>query len=157
MSQIIPSSAFETARVETIDRSALLTNQTAIVAVILIAFAGSFFWWPAVVLIPILSIVLLLSTASPRLALFKQLYHRVLRPAGLVAPRPSQESAAPHNFAQLLGGVFLAVSTFLLPVAPAAGLAVALLVMALAALNLATGYCVGCQIYGLLARARAAR
>jgi hypothetical protein len=53
----------------------------------------------------------------------------------------------PHNFAQGLGGVFLVVaSAFLLPV-PVVGLALALLVAVLAFVNLAFGYCLGCQIY----------
>jgi hypothetical protein len=64
-----------------------------------------------------------------------------------------QDRPEPHNFAQGLGGVFLVVSSaFLLPI-PAVGLALALLVAVLAFVNLAFGYCVGCQIYFQLGRA----
>ena len=113
----------------------------------LVAFAGSVLFRPLLVLIPLLAIVLLLGTFAPRLALFKQLYFRVLKPAGIVKPRPVQDRPEPHNFAQGLGGVFLAVaSAFLLPV-PVIGLALALIVAVLAFVNLAFGYCLGCQIY----------
>jgi hypothetical protein len=98
--------------------------------------------------------VLLLGTFAPKLALFKQLYFQVLKPRGIVKPRPVQDRPEPHNFAQGLGGVFLAVSSVLLilgfstsTVFTAAGLALALLVAVLAFVNLAFGYCLGCQIY----------
>ncbi len=111
------------------------------------AVAGSYFFRPALVLIPLLAVVLLLGTFAPRLALFKQIYFKVLKPLGVVKPRPVQDRPEPHNFAQGLGGVFLAISSaFLLPL-PVLGLAIALLVAVLAFVNLAFGYCLGCQIY----------
>jgi len=130
-----------------VDHSALKVNQTGIIATVLIAFAGSALWRPLLVLIPLLAIVLLLGTFVPRLALFKQLYFQVLKPRGLVKPHPVQDRPEPHNFAQGLGGVFLAVaSIFLIPL-PVVGLALALLVAVLAFVNLAFGYCLGCQIF----------
>ena len=115
--------------------------------VLLVAFVGSAFFRPALVLIPLLAIVLLLGTFVPRLALFKQIYFKVLKPRGIVKPRPVPDKPEPHNFAQGLGGVFLAVaSVFLIPL-PVIGLALALLVAVLAFVNLAFGYCLGCQIY----------
>jgi hypothetical protein len=132
---------------QVVDHSALKVNQTGIVATVLIAFIGSAFYKPLLVLIPLLAIVLLAGTFAPRLALFKQIYFKVLKPRGIVKPRPVQDRPEPHNFAQGLGGVFLAVaSAFLLPV-PVVGLALALLVAVLAFVNLAFGYCLGCQIY----------
>jgi Domain of unknown function (DUF4395) len=130
-----------------VDHSALKVNQTGIIATVLVAFVGSAFYRPALILIPVLAIVLLLGTFAPNLALFKQFYFKVLKPRGIVKPRPVQDRPEPHNFAQGLGGVFLVVaSAFLLPV-PVIGLALALLVAVLAFVNLAFGYCVGCQIY----------
>jgi len=130
-----------------VDHSALKVNQTGIIATVLVAFIGSALWRPLLVLIPLLAIVLLLGTFVPRLALFKQLYFQVLKPRGLVKPRPVQDRPEPHNFAQGLGGVFLAVaSIFLIPL-PVVGLALALLVAVLAFVNLAFGYCLGCQIF----------
>ena len=136
-----------------VDHSALKVNQTGIVATVLVAFIGSAFYRPLLVLIPLLAVVLLLGTFVPQLALFKQIYFKVLKPRGIVKPRVVQDRPEPHNFAQGLGGVFLAVSSvFLLPL-PVVGLALALLVAVLAFVNLAFGYCLGCQIYYQLGRA----
>jgi hypothetical protein len=130
-----------------VDHSALKVNQTGIVTTVLVAFIGSAFYRPLLVLIPLLAIVLLLGTFAPRLALFKQFYFKVLKPRGIVKPRSVQDRPEPHNFAQGLGGVFLAVaSIFLIPVT-VVGLALSLLVAVLAFVNLAFGYCLGCQIY----------
>jgi hypothetical protein len=136
-----------------VDHSALKVNQTGIVATVLVAFIGSAFYRPLLVLIPLLAIVLLLGTFAPRFALFKQIYFKVLKPRGIVKPRPVQDRPEPHNFAQGLGGVFLAVSSVLLITVPVLGLALALLVAVLAFVNLAFGYCVGCQIYFQLSKA----
>jgi len=132
---------------QVVDHSALKVNQTGIIATVLVSFIGSAFYRPFLVLIPLLAIVLLVGTFAPRYALFKQLYFKVLKPRGIVKPRPVQDRPEPHNFAQGLGGVFLVVaSAFLLPL-PVLGLALALLVAVLAFVNLAFGYCLGCQIY----------
>lgn len=132
---------------QVVDHSALKVNQTGIIATVLVAFIGSAVWRPLLVLIPLLAIVLLLGTFAPGLALFKQIYLKVLKPRGIVKPRPVQDRPEPHNFAQGLGGVFLAVaSIFLIPL-PVVGLALSLLVAILAFVNLAFGYCLGCQIY----------
>jgi hypothetical protein len=137
---------------QVVDHSALKVNQTGIVATVLVAFVGSAFYRPALLLIPLLAIVLLLGTFAPNFALFKQFYFQVLKPRGIVKSRPVQDRPEPHNFAQGLGGVFLVVaSAFLLPV-PVIGLALALLVAVLAFANLAFGYCLGCQIYFQLSK-----
>jgi hypothetical protein len=139
---------------QTVDHSALKVNQTGIVVTVLVAFVASFVFPPAWLLIPLLAIVLLLGTFAPQLALFKQLYFRVLKPAGIVKPRPVQDRPEPHNFAQGMGGVVLAIaSLFLYLTTPAMGLvaaigpALSLIVAVLAFVNLAFGYCLGCQIY----------
>ena len=137
---------------QVVDHSALKVNQTGIVATVLVAFIGSAFFRPLLVLIPLLAIVLLLGTFAPQLALFKQFYFQVLKQRGVVKPRPVQDRPQPHNFAQGLGGVFLGVATaFLIPL-PVVGLALALLVAVLAFVNLAFGYCLGCQIFYQLER-----
>jgi hypothetical protein len=137
---------------QVVDHSALKVNQTGIIATVLVAFIGGALFRPLLVLIPLLAIVLLLGTFAPQLALFKQFYFRVLKPSGIVKPRPVQDRPEPHNFAQGLGGVFLAVaSIFLVPV-PVIGLALALIVAVLAFVTLAFGYCLGCQIFFQLER-----
>lgn len=136
-----------------VDHSALKVNQTGIVATVLVAFLGSALYRPLLVLIPLLAIALLIGTFAPQLALFKQIYFKVLKPSGIVKPRLVKDRPEPHNFAQGLGGVFLAVSSVLLLPVPVLGLALALLVAVLAFVNLAFGYCLGCQIYYQLGRA----
>src|SRR5258708_27370498 len=91
----------------TVDHSALKVNQTGIVATVLVAFFGSYFFRPLLFLIPLLAVVLLLGTFAPKLALFKQLYFQVLKPRGIVKPRPVQDRPVHHNFAQALCGVVL--------------------------------------------------
>jgi len=132
---------------QTVDHSALKVNQTGIIVTVLVAVIGSAFFTPLIWLIPLLAIVLLLGTFVPQLALFKQLYFQVLKPRGIVKPRPVQDRPEPHNFAQGLGGVFLTVASVLLVPFEIVGLALALLVALLAFVNLAFGYCLGCQIY----------
>ena len=139
--------------IQTVDHSALKVNQAGIVATVLVAFVGSIPYRPLLILIPVLAIVMLAGTVAPRLALFKQLYFHVLKPRGIVKPRPVQDRPEPHNFAQGLGGVFLALASVLLIPLPVAGLALSLLVAVLAFVNLAFGYCLGCQIYFQLGRA----
>jgi hypothetical protein len=136
----------------TVDHSALKVNQAGIILTVLAAFVGSAFsaWFE--LLIPALAVVMLLGTWRPDLALFKQVYFTFLKPRGIVRPRPLEDSPIPHNFAQGLGGVFVVVASVLLPFSPAVGLAVSLLVAVLAFINLAFGYCVGCQVYFLLGR-----
>jgi hypothetical protein len=136
-----------------VDHSALKVNQAGIVATVLVAFIGSAFFRPALVLIPLLSIVLLLGTFAPRLALFKQLYFKVLTPRSIVKPRPIQDRPQPHNFAQGMGGVVLAIASLFLVPLPVIGLALSLLVAILAFINVVFGYCLGCQIYYQLGRA----
>ncbi|HEV2139706.1 MAG TPA: DUF4395 family protein, partial [Candidatus Dormibacteraeota bacterium] len=127
--------------------SALKVNQAGIVLTVLLTFVGSFFSLSFLALIPLLGIVLLLGTFVPQLALFKQIYFKVLKPAGVVKPRPVQDRPEPHNFAQGLGGVFLGIASALIFVTPIAAITLALLVAALAFVNLAFGYCLGCQIF----------
>ena len=141
-----------TAASSVVDHSALKVNQTGIVATVVVAFLGSFFAPAFLALIPLRGIVLLLGTFVPQLALFKQLYFKVLKPRGVVQPRPVQDRPEPHNFAQGLGGVFLGIASALLFGAPILGLALALLVAVLAFVNLAFGYCLGCQIFYQLER-----
>ena len=137
---------------QVVDHSALKVNQTGIIATVLVAFVVGALFRPLLVLIPLLAIVLLLGTFAPQLALFKQFYFKVLKPRGIVKPRPVQDRPEPHNFAQGLGGVFLAVaSVFLIPLT-FLGLALALLVAVLAFVNVAFGYCLGCQIFYQLER-----
>ena len=71
---------------------------------------------------------------------------RVLR----LGPLAELESEFPPRFAQLLGTAGLILATLLLAVGqPGAGWLVAGAVAALQLLLAATGYCLGCRLYGL--------
>lgn len=106
-------------------------------------------WWAAA------SIAVVLFAAAfggPRWNLWAWIYR------GTVAPRldaPAyREPETPPRFANLLGGVGLAgAATAFAAGAWIAGVAFALIVGTLAALNAATGFCLGCRLYGLLGRA----
>ncbi|HMO56702.1 MAG TPA: DUF4395 domain-containing protein [Roseiflexaceae bacterium] len=130
------------------DRSAVRVNQGTIVLLIAVAFLLNL---PVLVLF--VALVLTLGTAVPSLALFQRLYRDVLRPAGLIKPDVHAEDAAPHRFAQGLGATFLLISSLaLFGGAASIGWALALIVLALAAVNLLFGFCAGCFIYFQLHR-----
>jgi hypothetical protein len=99
-------------------------------------------------LVGLVAAVMLLGTIEPRLALFKQAYAQFVRPILRLSNQLVEEDPRPHNFAQGLGGVFLLVSSsaFLFGL-PVLGWVIAVLVVALALLNLTTGICVGCFLY----------
>lgn len=132
------------------DRTALRVNQAAIIALLLVAFIIDLPWLVAVV-----ALVMALSAASPELALIQRLYRDVLRPAGLLRPDIHQEDGAPHRFAQGMGAaVLILASVALFLGAPTFGWALALLVVALAAINLVFGFCAGCFIFFQIQRLR---
>lgn len=125
------------------DSNILRFNQISIVFLLLLA---------ALLNLPVLvfgvALVMLLGTLEPRLALFKNLYTKLVRSSLSIAPQLSEDDPRPHNFAQGLGGVFLLVSSlaFLLG-AVLVGWVLVTMVIVLALLNLTTGICVGCFLY----------
>jgi hypothetical protein len=133
------------------DRTALRVNQAAIIILLLTAFIVDLPW-----LVMGVAAIMALGTVSPALAVFQRLYRDVLRPAGLLRPDIHQEEAAPHRFAQGMGAavLILAGGAFLLGT-PSIGWALALLVVALAAINLLFGFCAGCFIFFQIQRLRA--
>jgi uncharacterized protein DUF4395 len=77
----------------------------------------------------------------------------------LVAPRigPStaRDDAAPVRFSQAVGFVFAAIGVLGYAVGiPALGITATALALAAAFLNAAFGFCLGCELYGLIARLR---
>src|SRR5439155_20188345 len=106
-------------------------------------------WW----LVAFVSVVMLVGTAMPSAGLFKMIYFAVLKPAGIVQPDVKIDNPEPHLFAQGLGGIFTAASTLaLLGGLTVVGWALSWIVVALAALNLFAGVCVGCLVYYQLSR-----
>ncbi len=131
-----------------VDHTALRFNQAMIIAFLLAAFLLDWTW-----LVALTAAVMLVGTIWPAAGLFKLIYARLLRPAGLLQPDVIQDDPAPHLFAQGLGGlVLLAAIAALVAGAPLIGWALAGVVIALAAVNLFLRFCLGCFIYYQLAR-----
>ncbi len=126
-----------------VDHSAIRANQAFIIVLLILAFVLD-----TPLLVAFVSAVMLVGTALPRLGLFKAIYQYALKPAGLVRPDVRRDNPEPHLFAQGVGGtvLVLASAAFLAGV-PVAGWALTWLVVALAALNLFAGICVGCLMY----------
>jgi hypothetical protein len=131
-----------------VDHTALRFNQAMIIALLLAAFLLNWTW-----LVALTAAVMLIGTIWPAAGLFKLIYARLLRPAGLLRPDVIQDDPAPHLFAQGLGGlVLLAATVALIAGAPLAGWTLAGVVVVLAAVNLFLRFCLGCFIYYQLAR-----
>jgi Domain of unknown function (DUF4395) len=135
------------------DRSVLKVNQLILMVVIVLGYLVGLADHAAAWVLPALAVMMLAAVASPSLNLPRLLYIHVLRPSGIVKPRIVQEDPAPHRFAQLLGGVFLAAaSVFVLTGVLVVAWALAWIVAALAFLNFAFNICVGCIMYAQLVR-----
>ncbi|RIK43811.1 MAG: DUF4395 domain-containing protein [Chloroflexi bacterium] len=131
-----------------VDHTALRVNQVSIIGLLILAFLFDQ-WW----LVAFVAAVMLIGTAWPKASLFKLVYARLLKPAGLLQPDLQPDDPQPHLFAQGVGGIFLAASTLaLLAGAPLLGWSLAGIVVILAAVNLFFGFCVGCFLYFQLAR-----
>jgi uncharacterized protein DUF4395 len=92
--------------------------------------------------------------AGPRYSLIGLLFRQLRKAFNLKPGKP--EEAAPHVFAEAVGAVFLLSSAAALAFLSSSvlGWTLALIVVALAALNWLAGICVGCQVYLLIARLR---
>ncbi len=131
-----------------VDHSALRTNQAFIIALLLAAFILNL--WP---LVAFVSAVMLIGTLWPGAGLFKRIYQHILRPLGLIRPDVRVDNPEPHLFAQGLGGIFTLAGTLALAAGwGLLGWVLVWLVIALAALNLFAGFCLGCFVYYQLNR-----
>jgi hypothetical protein len=126
-----------------VDHSALRTNQAFIIGLLVAAFVLDARW-----LVAFVSAVMLIGTIFPKVALFKAAYWYILKPLKITRPDVRRDNPEPHLFAQGVGGTFLLVATLaFIADATVLGWALAWIVVALAALNLFAGICVGCLMY----------
>lgn len=126
-----------------VDHSALRTNQVFIITLLVLAFVLD-----AKGLVAFVASVMLIGTLWPKVALFKSVYLYVLKPAKIVRPDVKNDNPEPHLFAQGLGGIFLSAATLAFVLnGVVVGWALTWIVVALAALNLFAGICVGCLMY----------
>ena len=130
------------------DRTTVRVNQAFIVGLLAIGFILN-----QPLFVVFVAAVMLLGTAFPQAALFQRIYKDVLRPAGLLRPDVRNEDAAPHRFAQGMGGgvLILAIIAFLAS-AWTVGWVLTVVVIVLAAVNLGFGFCAGCFVYFQLQR-----
>lgn len=131
-----------------VDQSALRVNQAFIIALLLLAFVLD-----SLLIVALVPLVMLLGTVTPRASLFKLIYQRLLRPAGLVRPDVIPDNPEPHRFAQGLGGAVLVLALIALLTGPAVlGWALVWLVIFLVGLNFFLGFCTGCFVYYQLSK-----
>lgn len=131
-----------------VDQSALKFNQASIILLLVLAFLLNATW-----LVAFVAVVMLVGTLWPEAGLFKQIYARWIRPAGLIKPNVVDDDPRPHLFAQGLGGIFLVLSAAALWLGvPIVGWSLSAMVILLASLNLFLGFCLGCFIYYQLGR-----
>lgn len=131
-----------------VDVSTLKVNQAFIISLLVLAFVFSNVW-----LVAFVAAVMLLGTAVPSLSLFKAVYLKILKPAGIVKPNVIVDNPEPHRFAQGFGGVvLLGALAALWGGLTTLGWALVGLVVVLAALNLFLGFCAGCFVYYQLNR-----
>jgi hypothetical protein len=130
-----------------VDHSALRVNQAVIILLLAAGFVLDSWWFAAAT-----ALFMLLGTAVGRPGFFF-LYTGILKPLRIVRPHVLADNPEPHRFAQGFGGVVAAGSAALLATGFAVGgWALSWLVIALAALNLFAGFCVGCAVYYWLQR-----
>jgi hypothetical protein len=135
------------------DRSVLKVNQAILMTVIVAGYLIGLAYHPIAWALPVLAVMMLAAVASPAFNVPRLLYLHWLKPAGIVKPRVRQEDPAPHRFAQLVGGVFLAAaSIFVITGVLLVAWVLAWIVAALAFLNFAFDICVGCIMYAQLVR-----
>ncbi len=126
-----------------IDLNALKFNQASIIILTALGFILN-----EPILTAAVAVVLIAGSIDSRLAVFKQFYRYVVLPFKILRPNIAEESSAPHNFAQTLGGIFLSIGSVLLfENYSVPGWIFAWIVILLAAANLAFGFCTGCFIY----------
>ena len=132
-----------------VDHSALRTNQAFIIGLNILAFILNLPWLAAFV-----AVMMLVGTALKRPG-FGFVYKRALKPLGWVKPDVLPDNPEPHRFAQGFGAVVLSLGVVALFLGAAGfGWGLVWLVIALAALNLFGGFCVGCAMYYWLSRLR---
>lgn len=131
-----------------VDYSALRFNQASIITLLALGFVLNQPW-----LVVFVAAVMWIGTFLPQAGLFKLIYQHVLKPLRIVRSAPKADDPRPHLFAQGVGALVLTLSSLaLLAGLPLLGWALAGVVVALAAINLFLGFCMGCFMYFQLAR-----
>lgn len=122
---------------------------TVVLALVLISGSG---WLAAAQAL----VFALAAFAGMRFAPYGVLFRKAIAPR--LGPPAEREPAAPVRFSQTVGFVFAAVGAVgYLSGLTALGIVATAFALVAAFLNAAFGFCLGCEMYGLIARARTAR
>ncbi len=132
-----------------VDHNAIKFGQVTIVVVVALAWLFALTW-----LVPVLAAALLVNAAWPTAGPLRLIYRYLVLPLRLVRPNMVTDEAAPHRFAQAVGGgLLLAASIALYGGVAALGWGLAALVAVLAAVNVLWNFCAGCFLFYQLRRA----
>lgn len=130
-----------------VDHAALRTNQAIIIALSIASFVTAHVWLAAAV-----GLAMFIGTLRSVPA-FGFIYKRLFKPRGWLQPDVIPDNPEPHRFAQGFGAVVMIGGAIALYAGVSVlGWALVWLVIALAALNLFGGFCVGCAVYYWLNR-----
>ncbi|GLZ52938.1 DUF4395 domain-containing protein [Actinomycetospora sp. NBRC 106378] len=125
------------------------TITTVVLALVLITGSG----WLALAQAVVFALPALFGM---RLSPYGALFRVAVRPR--LGPPSETEDAAPVRFSQTVGLVFTVVAAAgYMTGVTALGVVATAFALAAAFLNAAFGFCLGCEMYGLIARARGAR
>lgn len=128
---------------QVLDHSALKFNQISIITLTLLGFILNQPFFPSFV-----ATVLLVGSFNSKFALFKLIYKHAVKPLNVMKPNLLEDIPAPHEFAQLLGGIMLGIGSLLLYTGSILlGWLFAWIVIVLAAANVFFGFCAGCFVY----------
>ena len=131
-----------------VDHSALRFNQASIIILLALAFLLAQPW-----LVVFVAAVMWIGTMAPKAGLFKLIYQYIFKPLHIVRPAPKADDPRPHLFAQGVGALMLTLGSFALVAGlPVIGWFLVGIVVALAAVNLFLGFCMGCFMYYQLAK-----
>lgn len=138
-------------KLKPVDHTLLRINQATIITLLILAFVLNAAW-----LVIVVAAFMLVGSLVLHKAGFYWVTLYILRPLGLAKADTIPDHPEPHLFAQGFGGTVLAGSAAaLFSGAAGIGWGLAWLVVALAALNLFAGFCVGCAVYYWLNRIHA--
>lgn len=130
-----------------VDHSVLKTNQLVIISLNILAF---------VLNLPILAAVVAVAMgigSALKVPGFGFVYQSLLKPRGWMKPDVLDDNPEPHRFAQFVGFLFMTAGSLSLFLGlTLLGWSLVWIVVALAALNVFGGFCVGCAMYYWLAR-----
>jgi len=147
MKVLIRKKAMNNTKLENIDHSAIINSQITLILLNIFAYVINS---PMLVVITAL---IMLSGVLRKKPAFGFIYTLLFKPIGLVKPKVQHDNHAPHQFAQIVGTVFMFTgAAFLLLQFPILGWVFIGIVTALAALNAFGGFCVGCAMYYWLGR-----